>query len=54
MTDTPAFLDELGEELFGTQWLWLRPHVAAWVQRNPERVEWLRRRLRERILEGSL
>jgi hypothetical protein len=50
----PAFLNELGEELFGAQWLWLRPHVALWVQQNPERVAWLRKRLQQRLREGTL
>lgn len=49
-----ATLDELGEEIFGLQWLAVRPAVAAWVARNPERVAWLCRRLRQRVREGSL
>ena len=47
-------LDELGEEIFGLQWLCFRPVVAAWVVRNPDRVDWLCRRIRQRVREGRL
>lgn len=44
-----AVLHELGEELFGTQYLWMRPHVEAWAKANPTRIAWLERRLRETL-----
>lgn len=47
-------LDEVGEEVFGVQWLAFRPFVARWVDANPERVAWLRHRLQERAAEGRL
>jgi hypothetical protein len=40
-----GILHELGEELFGVQYLWMRPHVERWAATNPERVAWLERRL---------
>lgn len=40
------FLDELGEELFGVQWVFFRPQVARWAQANPERIAWLEGRMR--------
>ncbi|MHB8633018.1 MAG: hypothetical protein ACYDBQ_03490 [Thermoplasmatota archaeon] len=40
------FLDELGEELFGAQWAFYRPHVQRWAATNPERVAWLEARMR--------
>ena len=41
-----GILHELGEELFGVQYVWMRPHVERWANNNPERVAWLERRLR--------
>jgi hypothetical protein len=41
-----GILHELGEELFGVQYVWMRPHVERWAANNPERVQWLERRLR--------
>jgi hypothetical protein len=47
-------LDDVGEEVFGLQWLAFRPLVARWVEDNPERVAWLRHRLRQHVEEGRL
>lgn len=47
-------LDELGQEIFGVQWLAFRPYVAAWVERNPDKAEAITRRLRQRVMEGRL
>jgi hypothetical protein len=49
-----AFLNELGEEIFGVQWVLYRPAVARWTATNPERVLWLRRRLYQLAREGTL
>jgi hypothetical protein len=46
MTDLRAFLDEVGEEVFGLQWVFIKPHVARWLDTNPERLAWLESRLR--------
>lgn len=42
-----AFVHELGEELFGAQYVWMRAHVEQWASVNPERVAWLEHRLHE-------
>lgn len=46
MTDAfTHFLNDVGEEVFGVQWVFMRPHVERWLQSNPERVAWLTKRL---------
>lgn len=45
MTGFEQFLNDLGEEVFGVQWVFIRPHVERWVRDNPERVAWLKKRL---------
>lgn len=40
-----ALVHELGEELFGVQYVWMRAHVEQWASENPERVTWLEQRL---------
>ena len=40
-----AVVHELGEELFGVQYVWMRAHVERWAATNPERVAWLEQRL---------
>ncbi len=40
-----AVIHELGEELFGVQYVWMRGHVERWAATNPERVAWLEHRL---------
>lgn len=42
-------LHELGEELFGVQYVWMRRHVEAWANANPERIQWLEHRLRNHL-----
>lgn len=49
-----AVVHELGEELLGFKWLLVRGRVHAWIEENPERVAWLRRRLRRLAREGRL
>ena len=46
MADFTAFLDEVGEELFGVQWVFFRPQVQRWALTNPERMAWLEARMR--------
>ena len=45
MSAFERFLNELGEEVFGVQWVFIRPHVERWLRDNPERVQWLTKRL---------
>jgi hypothetical protein len=40
-----AFLNELGEELLGLQWVWMRPHIEHWLHKYPEKAAWLDHRL---------
>jgi hypothetical protein len=47
MSDFEAFVEELGEEVLGTQWLAFRGVVRAWAERNPERVAWMECRIRD-------
>lgn len=55
MTDAfREIVDELGEEILGVKWLLLRSKVHRWIDGNPQRVEWLIRRLRGLFRGGAL
>jgi hypothetical protein len=52
-TDLQAFLDELGEELLGAQWVYLKPILTRWLDNHPERIPWLESRIRRYAAEVS-
>lgn len=47
-------VDDMGSTTAGILWPAVRGQVMAWMRDNPQKAEWLRRRIVQAVVEGRL